>query len=165
VQFELTADENREFDGSHHTVWWKRVLLWLIAIGLFVGPFLIGQYAFAIAWAAGLIFINFVRYQTLGRVELQRRSTNPFERGPFQVELNENLVRVTMGSTDLRLGLEEMGRVHNYPSYYRLQHKSGVILTLPKRAASPEDIQMLEAYYARFPGYPRRPKSPFEWVT
>jgi hypothetical protein len=165
VQFELTADEYREYHSGPRTVWWKRVLLWLIAIGLFVGPLLIGQYAFAIAWAAILIIFNIVGYRTSGRLALHVRSTNPFQRGPIHVELSETLVRVIVGSTDLKLGLEEMGRIHKYPTYYHLAHKSGVSLKLPKRAAAPEEVEILEAYYARFPGTPAPPKSLFDWVS
>ncbi len=160
ARYELTVEEYRRYNHSPIARPWKRYLAWSIGLVVLTTSLFVGQYAFSVLWAALLVFVFFTFHRMAPRIEANRLANNPFARGPFEVEFRPESYVVRVGETELRLNLSEFGLAHDLKNHYRLDHKSGFVLEIPKRALSEEEEAIISSYRARFPGRPENKTIP-----
>ena len=94
------------------------------------------------------------------RIEQSRLLNNPFSLGPYEVDLRLDSYTVRVGKTELHLGLEELGVAHDFGDHYRLDHKCGFVLYLPKSSLSDTEEQVIASYREKFPGRPENTATP-----
>ena len=156
AHFELTLEDYRRLNHIPTRQNWKSRLAWVVSLVLLPGSLWLGQYAFAILWALLLLLVYVALYWLRPRIEVSR-STGAFELGPFDIELRTDSYTVRAGDSELKLSLGELWRTHDFGEYYRLDHKSGCLVCLPKQSLTPDETRMVESYRQRFPGFPEKP--------
>ena len=161
AQFEVSTGEYAAFQsmGRRHGPWVGK-LGWSLAVALLFGAVYAGQYWFGVLFGILLAFVYYSMYRMAPRMQLTRRSNNPYAHGPFQIEFFDDHYELRVGDTEMKLHLNEMGRVHDFNDHYRLDHKSGVCIHIPKRALSVDEGRLIEGYYERFTGMPKNQSEP-----
>ena len=160
ANFSLTVDEFKNANFSPIGRPWKRAIAWSVGGLILIGSGLVGQHAFSVMWSVLLVFIYLTFYRMTPRIEANRIKNNPFALGPFELQLRPDSYTIRVGKTELNLALAEFGLAHDFKTHYRLDHKSGVALVVPKRALSAEEVNTIETYRKRFPGAPENTQIP-----
>lgn len=160
AKYEISEEEYRRFTHSAPMRPRKRFLTWFAALVIFTASLYFGQYVFALVWVALLVFLYITFRRIAPKSTKNRISNNPFALGPFDVEFECDSYTVQVGDTELQLSLSEFGQAHDLDDHYRLDHKSLFTLFVPKRVLSSEELRIIDAYCAKFPGFPTNQNMP-----
>ena len=162
AEFKLTEDEYKTARWLRPIALWKKVTIWVIFILLMVLSIVGKQYAFSLLW---LVLGSFVYISTnISRMKMERNRTanNPFALGPFFLEFQEKSYLVCMGQSKFDLSFDQLGRVHEIGDMYRLDHKSGFSLSIPKRALSNDELEVIKKLKGEITGWPEN-KAVTDW--
>lgn len=128
---------------------YKIIRFWIIFSIIISISFYFGQYLFSVFLIVlAVIFTYMIKIKF---TEEFRYDNNPFLNSKINLELNEEFYRVTVKENDMTLSVKEIGKVEDLKDHYRIDHKCGNGLIVPKNILSEQELKIIKYYKRKNP--------------
>ena len=127
----------------------KLIWFWIIFSIIIILTFYFGQYLFAgflVIAALILTYLNKIKY-----TEEFRYKNNPFLNNTVNLELYEENYKIKVKENELNLSIKEVAKVEDLKDHYRIDHKCGNSLIIPKSCLDEKELKQMNKYKSKKP--------------
>lgn len=118
----------------------------LVTVGLVIGSWTLGQYAFSVVLAIVVLVALFGTYRLREWATRKSFRMNPMKGSLYEIRFDEDHIEVTVGNNRLRLDSDDITYAAFANGVARLQHALGFELTIPRKSLSSEELSIMEKY-------------------
>ncbi len=137
------------YKSAHGSKKFKIIRFWLIFIIIVTVSFYFEQYLFSGFLILAAIILSYLMKIKL--TEESRYDNNPFLNSKIQLELYEESFNIKVKENELILSVKEIGKVEDLKEHYRIDHKCGNELIIPKESLDENELKQMKIYRRKKP--------------